>query len=341
MHILTYTIEPIDKVLATTGYPYSSYDTAADIINALDRYANPIALVEVQIDNGGLELVRQLQGIPLLALAPTDLRVVALEAGATELLNIPLELTELQIRLKTLSAVQVRDDLSGSLDVLAHDLNNPLGITTSSLELAVEFAEEEGDHVLPELHQLIANVLLANHRLRFLIEDMLDYFRLEADGLPVMPQPVQVGPIIEAVTRGMRAIAEQNDISITVNLPDEFPQLIADAHLLQRVINAGVDTAIKFCQRGSDIEITVRADGTNAILTITDPGQTIHEDYHPQQLFGMADTSEMRDAGGRSAVGMSLPFIRVAMEKMNGTAQIATDYKTGLTALTLRLPLET
>ncbi len=302
-------------------------------------------LIEVQAENESLDLIQALHQHRVVALTPPELRQAALDVGATELLTAPLDPIELRVRLETLTGIDPTTgqqihfdmyDILGSLDVLMHDFNNPIGIVAYGLDFAREISEEED--VLPEIRELIDNMLVANRRLRFMIEDMLDFFRLQTNALPISSTPIELTRVIEEATRNIRKVAEPNDISIKSTVPPNHARPLGDIRLFQRVINAALDTAVKFCQPNSTITINASADDETVTIVISDPGQPIHPDFTSEQLLGLARTSQAREAKSRSSVGMSLPFCRVAMEQMNGTLELDSDSETGLTSLTLRLP---
>lgn len=337
MYILAYAAASSEDALKAANFPYLLIDTPTDIAEQVVRHLPAIVIVEAQPDNDWLAILTMLaqdpvmSPIPLLALTPPELRSQALEAGATELLCAPLDPVELQTRIRNLDYVS----LTGSLDVLAHDLNNPIGITSFSLDLALEIMGSEPN--FPDLPQLIHNVLLSNHRLRFMVDDVLDFLRLTANTYALNLMEVDVPEVVKAATKMIQAIASQNKIVIQTHIPDDLPQPIGDDRLLERVVNAALDTAIKFCQPSSTIQVKASADHQGVTLSIIDPGHPVTAGYYPGQLFHVGYISSARDAGSRSAVALSLPFCYAAMTRMKG--KISLNSGNGLTTLSLWLPL--
>lgn len=324
----------------------SSITIVSDTYTLIDlaQQQRPKAIViEVQPDNAGLDLIQALHHQRIVAVTPPQMRQAALEAGADELLTAPLDPIELRVRLRTLTGFdpetgqQVHFDLHdilGSLDILMHDLNNPIGIVAYGLDFAQEISAEED--ALPEIEVLLDNMMVANRRLRFMIEDMLDFFRLQANALPVSTVPVDLTRVVNDAIRNIQKVAAPNDILIENAISPTQPRPLGDVRLLQRVINAALDTAIKFCQPNSTITINASTDKDHVTITITDPGQPIHPNFTPEQVMGLAHASQAREAKSRSSVAMSLPFCRVAMERMNGS--IALTSEANSTTLTLVLP---
>jgi signal transduction histidine kinase len=314
-------------------------------------------LVDVQSDNAGLEHIQTLSSgrntppIPILAITPPELRGQAIQAGASELLAYPLERVELLTRLKSLFGVDFGDisqptppffqldDFLGSLDVLAHDFNNPLGIVIYSLELALEIMDEDEIEGAAELRPLISNVLVSTDRLKFMIADTLDYFRLKSDRFYLRTTPIPVKTILDAAIHQTQKVAQDNNIALIANYAADLPSPMGDADLLQRVIIAALDTSIKFSQAGSTVQVVATSDTDGITIAITDPGRAVADNYLPDKIFGLALNAQAKESGSRSSVGISLAFCHAAMEKLNGKASIQSNSDTGLTTLTFWLPL--
>lgn len=326
LDLLTYHIDPIQ----VADLRWTVAEHAEDVIAEAPHYQ--AVLLKANIT----DLIRAVSelGVPVIALCDEpDQRQTAFAAGASDVVSAPLDTTELMLRLQKLHAV----DLTGALDSVTHDLFNPLGITAYSLDLALEIMEEAGD-AQPELLQLIRNVLSANERLHFMIEDMMDYLRLYSNHLLITNETFDVSKVIQRAVERMEKIATPNNISIRANLPDTLPALYNDKNLLRRVIVAALDTSIKFCQPHSVIQVTCMEQNNGVSIVITDPGQPVQAGYRPEQLFSLAVTSAAREAGSRSAVSFSLPFCALAMQRMGGTIAMVSEQ--GTTHLTLWLPLE-
>ncbi len=333
----------------------------ASVVNtpqaALDE--SPLAiLVHVSADNDAIENIQTLFNtptptppIPIIAITPPELRAQAIEAGASEILSQPLERVELLTRLKSLFGIDFGDisqptpplfqldDFLGSLDVLTHDLNNPLGIIIYSLELALEIIEEDEIEGAAELKPLISNVLVSTDRLKFMLEDTLDYFRLKGNRLPLRTAPIPIKKIIDAAIQQMQTVAQDNNISFITNYAPNLASPMGDADLLRRIIVAALDTSIKFSQAGSTVQINTVQNSEEIAIEITDPGRPVASHYIPDKVFGLAYNAQAKESGSRSSVGISLAFCHAAMKKLNGKTSIHSNTDTGLTTLVLSLPL--
>lgn len=316
-------------------------------------------LVAILIDltsneDQGLEALQTFQNYPATALVPriavisSSNKLAALENGAHELLCTPVDPIILRTRLRTMIALRQTNaarqsdykitemSLMGVLDVLEHDLRSPLGISFSSLELLTEFLDDEAN-IAPPIFQLINNTNIALKRQLFLIEDMLDWVRLSADQFHYTPSNIAIGETVKlGIEKGI-PLAASNGVNIEVDIQDGLGTPTGDADLLRRVINAGLDCALKFCLKGNTIHIKAYEEEGGVVIDMTDPGRGIHEQYHDGTIFELDNQSEARDVGSRSTVAMGLPFARLAVERLGGTIEFISE--DDLTTLRIALPL--
>lgn len=325
LHLLTYHVDPVE----VAGVSWTVAEHPDDVMVAATHHQAVLLHAEA---SELIHAVRNL-GVPVIAICTANDRQAAFDAGATDIVMAPLDGTELRLRLHKLHAI----DVTGALDSVTHDLFNPLSITAYSLDLALEIMDEGGDSQI-ELPHLIRNVLVANERLHFMLEDMMDYFRLYTNHLPINHDRIDLAKIIQSAVGRMAKIATPNNITIEVNLPPALPTLISDKNLLRRAINAALDTSIKFCQPHSVIQVSAAENNDGVSVMITDPGQPVQAGFRPEQLFTLSVTSAAREAGSRSAVSFSLPFCAMAMQRMGGKISMASEQ--GHTRLTLWLPLK-
>ncbi|PJF39379.1 MAG: hypothetical protein CUN55_14525, partial [Phototrophicales bacterium] len=144
-----------------------------------------------------LQAISLFAPVPKIALVRPEHFKGAIAAGATELLYQPLNITELEVRLNTLWKQQ-QESLLGSLDVLTHDLNSPLGIIEYSLQLVLEILEDEpSPETLHDIRQFVENMLIASYRLRMLSMDTLDYIRLIHQQLQPINKTIEVIQVIQ------------------------------------------------------------------------------------------------------------------------------------------------
>lgn len=218
----------------------------------------------------------------------------------------------------------------------SHELRTPLAIIMGSLDAIVQ-----GFITNQEQPQLLSTAHAASQRLLYLINDLLDFAKIEAGRLDLDMKATDVLPILAEVYMFLRGRAEEKKLRLEMRLPDEPPPLIwADSSKVEQILLNVIGNAIKFTETGGitiNLEIE-REPLACAVITITDTGIGIALDKQPQlfQPFVQADGSSTRRYGG---TGLGLSISRRLAELMGGTLTLYSDGLGHGSRFTLRLPL--
>ncbi len=120
-------------------------------------------------------------------------------------------------------------------------------------------------------------------RLSHMVEELLDFSRLQSGRMRLRFEPVDLYAEITQVTLIMREHALKAGIEIHFDLPEDTNTIIsADADRLNQVFINIIDNAIKHSEAGSHIRIYVTEDDTCARIFVEDEGEGIHEDDLPK-----------------------------------------------------------
>lgn len=193
---------------------------------------------------------------------------------------------------------------------VSHDLRTPLTALTACLDGA---REELGEGSLPSL---AARLDAAQHdalRLAELIEDLLDIARLEAGEAPVK-EPVPPAELVRQAARGLRALAEQGNIRLKIELETGLPVLEADGRRLMRALENLMRNAIHHA-RGS---VVVRAElcGELVRFTVEDDGPGLPEvGGVPADLKTLSEHLSRPDSAG-----LGLVVVRRVAQMHGGSA---------------------
>ena len=340
--LIVYASASTISLLNSTDISFVEAQDKTDIIQHCIKNPAAIVVFEINSINEDIALLRELkahadaQSLSYLVISQAEHFSAAIDAGATELIQQPPNIIEFQTRLKTLQAQGIR--MSGILDVLTHDLNSPLGITEYSLKLLLEILDDMAD-AEPEIYQITENVLRANYRLRFMVFDLLDYFRIKEGAFEIAEkESFTVFPVLRYVLDRLEPIAQENNIELRLASDKDMAPVMLHRNLFERIIIAALDTAIKFCQSGNTITVKTAIEATSLVINIEDNGQPIQENYDGNTIFDFKLATQMREAGNRTTVGVSMPFIELATELMGGSVNVVSNKE--LTRLTITLPTQ-
>jgi len=110
-----------------------------------------------------------------------------------------------------------------------------------------------------------------------------------------------------------------------------------DANRLQQIVWNLLSNAVKFTPRGGHIEITLKQDDSNVVLTVRDSGIGIEQEFlqHIFERFRQADASSTRKYGG---LGLGLAIVKHLVELHGGTVSADSAGENQGSTFTVTLP---
>ncbi|WEK57739.1 MAG: response regulator [Candidatus Brevundimonas phytovorans] len=206
------------------------------------------------------------------------------------------------------------------LRLMSHEMRTPLNGVIGMLGLLSRTKLDGAQRAYAEAAQKSAEHLLG------LVNDLLDFARLEAGALEFDASPVD----LEGLTRGVAELlspkAHDKGLEIVWSVAADAPDVIADEGRLRQVLFNLAGNAVKFTDRGG-VRLTVeRAGGTAArprlAFVVDDTGPGVPEDARGRIFdeFGHADAS---DAARFDGAGLGLAVVRRLAQAMGGTVAVS------------------
>ena len=211
----------------------------------------------------------------------------------------------------------------------AHELKTPLAI----LQAHGEALRED---ILPEKRAEYLDVILDEcGRMSALVGRLLELSRL-GSGNPLQKEPLDLAALMREVWEPLALPLEQKDITLKLEL--EALQLEGDRERLREAAGNLASNALRHCTPGGTIRVTLKREGSRAVLTVYNDGEPIPEADLPhlfQPFYRGGDKSRSRDSGG---TGLGLAIVRAAVLAHGGECEA--ENTGGGVAFRLVLPLE-
>jgi signal transduction histidine kinase len=224
---------------------------------------------------------------------------------------------ELEMRRREAEAADVAK--SNFLAAMSHEIRTPLTGVIGMLDLVA------AEGLAPAQAERVRIAGASARGLLQLLNDVLDFSRLQAAGVALRPERMRVREVIRGVTDLMAARAQQKGLSLTCVVAEQAPEwVVADPVRLRQVLTNIVSNAIAFTHAGG---VAVEAgyaeaeDGGLLTVSVRDTGVGVAEADRARifERFVQADDSLSRGSGG---AGLGLAIARELVELMGGTISL-------------------
>lgn len=222
---------------------------------------------------------------------------------------------------------ELKDQMLG---MAAHDLRNPLTLTQNYALFLIEDHKEQ--HIFTEdQFQLVREIKESSEYMVRIVEDMLDISALESGSVNLEKSDINLGKFIERIVTLNQPKATKKDISIITNLPDTPVLKEIDAHKFQQVLDNLVSNAIKYSQRGTEVDVGIREESEGAItIYVEDEGQGIPEEER-DDLFVPFSKISVEATAGEKSTGLGLAIALKIADAHGGDIQVESKVGVGST----------
>lgn len=199
---------------------------------------------------------------------------------------------------------------SNFISNISHELRTPLTHIKGYQELLLAGAMGE---LNPEQESTVNIIKKSSERLERLIEDLISFSLVTKGEVALKPSPVNIGVLVQNVVNHNLLRAENEKITLNVNIPENLPIINLDEQKISWVLMQLLDNSLKFTPEKGKINIEMSVQDMSVHVSVADtgigiPADKINEIFEP---FHQLDSNSTRRYGG---TGLGLTLVKQIIE---------------------------
>ena len=223
---------------------------------------------------------------------------------------------------------------------MSHDIRTPMNAIIGFTNIALH------QNMVSDIHDSLKKVQQSSNHLLSLLNDVLDFSRIESGKVTISPEPVDMNQLTDNVQAIMNGLLYNRDLQFEVHRESlKNPYVLADVVRIREVLVNLLGNAVKFTKDGGAITLDISsypgADEKHIIIryVVRDNGIGMSEEFQ-KKLFD--PFSQEDDANARTqykGTGLGMAITKKYVDMMGGS--IAVESKKGVGAtFTVEIPLE-
>jgi two-component system phosphate regulon sensor histidine kinase PhoR len=214
---------------------------------------------------------------------------------------------------KELSVARLQSDFVAAV---SHEFRTPLAAMCHLTESLEENRVDEDRR--PLYYRTLAR---ENRRLTKMVEDLLDFARLESGRQVYRKEELEVGDLVRGVVDAFSEEALANGRRIQLDLPADERRVRGDSEALARAVRNLLDNAVKYSPASSPVRVEVSAEGQQVAVSVRDEGDGIAK-TEQRRIFGkFVRGSSSRDLNVKGT-GIGLAMVRHIVEAHGGSVVV-------------------
>lgn len=218
------------------------------------------------------------------------------------------------------------------LSTMSHEIRTPLNVILGMAKLL------QNTQLPKKESQFLSAIHQSGDHLLHLINDILDYSRMEAGSMELNPRPVAIEKWVNQIDKGYGMMAKERGLNFLIHVDDQLPAAIEiDKTRLNQIIFNLLNNSLKFTQKGKiELEI-IKGKGDRLLIAVKDTGKGIAKDRLPSifDTFTQEDQTISSQYGGS---GLGLSIVRQLVQLMGGEINVESSVGEG-TGFYIDLPL--
>ncbi|WP_281231633.1 hybrid sensor histidine kinase/response regulator [Flavobacterium gelatinilyticum] len=231
---------------------------------------------------------------------------------------------------KTKNLLKSREQL---ISTVSHDLKTPLSTIVGYSELL------GNSDITTKQSYFIKNIKNSSEYITQLVQDLLDFSRIEAGKITVEKVPFYLPEIIEDTAKNIQTVYKQKNIRLIINIDEKLQtRIVGDPFRLKQILSNIIGNAYKFTEEGHIKISSYATENENFfVITIEDTGIGIEKGNQKIvfEEFAQANENIEKKYGG---TGLGLAICKKIISFLGGNLSLESTYGKGST-FEIKIPL--
>lgn len=236
-----------------------------------------------------------------------------------------LKKAEAEIIVKNAELERVNAEKDKFFSIIAHDLRSPF---SSFLGLTEILVEEIPNMKLDKIQQMAISMKNSALSLYRLIENLLEWAKIQRGLVPFDPKVCILLPILTEVINMNLESAKTKSISIHTQIANDLEAFV-DCNMLQTILRNLISNAIKFTPKGGNVYLSSKVDDSKNIeISVRDTGVGMNATII-ENIFKINSKTNRQGTEGEPSSGLGLILCKEFIEKMGGRINIKSEVEKG------------
>jgi len=197
--------------------------------------------------------------------------------------------------------------------VVSHELRTPLAAMKTGVNLVLDGLAGTINEEQREFLDIVRRNL---DRLARLINDVLDFQKLDSGRMYFKMEPVDIADLLHETRDAMKGLVEKKGLEFKVAIEGRLPKCVADKDRLIQVLTNLINNAASFTHKGA-ISILAAQENNHIHIQIHDTGIGIEEE-DLARIFNAFEQVERERSPRREGTGLGLAICQEIVSKHNG-----------------------
>ncbi len=208
--------------------------------------------------------------------------------------------------------VEIDKMKSNFISNVSHELRTPVTVLRTYIDTLYNHSDDFDEKTNKEFFEVINKEAA---RLQKMVNDILDFSRLEAGNVKVEKEKTNIVPVIEQQIKSMQVLAEEKHITFSLIKEPDLPEIPINVDSIERALNNLLSNAIKYSPENGRIKVRAELarDPNFVEVSVEDQGCGIPEE-HQKKIFERFYRVE-NDTHTVKGTGLGLHLVKITIEK--------------------------